>query len=173
MLDAADFYWGVVVALAGAVWVVIVFIRDRHAASAERTAALIKRLHEIDQVIIEHPDIQKYLSLTAAEAEGYFRRPAVLQDDTFYKAKTFVYWHLNLFDEILSLAAGCKSGPALLLPRLLEFSDWESYIRFKCRHPLYRSVLNNESEIFGAALRDFWSAHQKAIEAAPFDPYSW
>lgn len=173
MLEVADFYWGVVVALVGAGWLVMLFIRDRNSASAERSSALIKRLHEIEQLIIDHPDIQKYLSLTVTKEEGHFRTPEVLQDDAFYKAKAFVYWNLSLFDEILSITTTFKSGPAILAPQVLELSDWESYIRRKFKHPLYRSILNNEGEIFGAALREFWSANKAAIDAAPVDPYTW
>jgi hypothetical protein len=173
MLDIADFFWGVVVALVGAGWFVMLFIRDRNAASAERTSALIKRIHEIDRVIIDHPDIQKYLSLALTKEEGYFRTPEVLQDDAYYKAKAFVYWHLNLFDEILSITTTFKAGPAILAPRVVEFSDWEAYIKHKVKHPLYGSILNNEGAIFGAALRDFWSANKASIEAAPVDPYTW
>lgn len=173
MLDIADFFWGVVVALVGAGWFVMLFIRDRNFASAERSSALIKRIHEMDQVIIDHPDIQRYLSLSLTKEEGYFRTPEVLQDDTFYKAKAFVYWHLNLFDEILSIASTFKSGPAILAPRVVELSDWETYIRHKFKHPLYRSILNNEGKIFGVALRDFWSANEASINALPVDAYSW
>jgi len=173
MLDIADFYWSAVVALTGVVWVVMLFIRDRNFASAEHNRTLIKHILEIDQVIIEHPDIQKYLSLTLTKEEGYFRTPEVLREDAFYKAKTLVYWHLNLFDEILFTAATFKSGPAILTPQVVEISDWEAYIKHKVNHPLYRSILNNENAIFGAALRDFWFSNKASIDAAPVDPYTW
>ena len=173
MLDMVDFYWGIVVALVGAAWVVMLFVRDRNSASAERSSTLIKRIHEIDQVIIEHPDIQKYLSLTLTREEGYFRTPEVLQDDAFYKAKALVYWHLNLFDEILSIATTFNSGLAILTPQVVELSDWETYIKHRFKQPLYRSLWNNENEIFGSALRVFWFANKTSIDAASVDPYTW
>ena len=173
MLDLADFLWGIVAALVGAGWFVLLFIRDRNFASAERSSALIKQLHEIDKLVIDNPDIQKYLSLNATKEEAYFCAPEVLQDNTFYKAKTFVYWNLSLFDEILSVAAAFKSGPGILAPPVLELADWQGYMKRKFRHPLYRSILKREGDIFGAALRDFWSANQASIEAASVDAYMW
>ena len=171
MLDIADFFWGVVVALVGAVWFVILFIRDRNTASAERSSALIKRLHEIEKLIIDNPDIQKYLSLNISKEEAYFRTQEVLQDNAFYKAKAFVYWNLSLFDDIVSTAT--FKGPAMIAPHVIELADWEGYMKRKFSHPLYRSILNNEGKIFGAALRDFWSTNRASIEAEPVDPYTW
>lgn len=171
MLDLADFFWGILVALGGAVWVVTVFVRDRNAAGTELTSSLIRRIHEMDRTVIEHPDVQKYLALNAGREEAWFRTPEVLQDDRYYKAKSLAYWHLNLFDEIICNAAASASGPALLAPRVAEFADWEAYVRHKLRHPLYRSILAHEEHIFGTALRDFWNRHRN--EATPPDPYSW
>jgi hypothetical protein len=43
----------------------------------------------------------------------------------------------------------------------------------KLRHPLYRSILNHEGEIFGESLRRFWHKHKKKIESTPADPFIW
>jgi hypothetical protein len=174
MFEVEKFYWTIVVALVSALWVAALFIRDRHSSSAERSSALVNRLLESDKLIMEHPDIQKYLSLSVTKSEEYFVSPEVLQDAAFYKAKAFAYWHINLFDEILSLAAHSRTIPPLLAPPdVIELSDWEEYIKRKCRHPLYRSILNNESEIFGAALRDFWSTRKDSISSASASPFMW
>jgi len=58
-------------------------------------------------------------------------------------------------------------------PALIEISDWETYIKIKLRHPLYRSILNNEKEIFGGSLRDFWEKNKKDIESLQVDPFMW
>lgn len=84
------------------------------------------------------------------------------------------YTQLNLFDEVLSNIAKTRQGWAFLRPAgLPEKADWEEYIKVKLRHPLYRSILNHEQHIFGAALREFWNAHQAEIEAKLTDPYIW
>jgi len=129
---------------------------------------------EGDKLLIENPDIQKYISKNARQEEGYFRNEAVLGDAIFYKAKTYVYRQLNSFDEILSIAS--RTGRRSWFsrpPALIEISDWETYIKIKLRHPLYRSILNNEKEIFGASLRDFWEKNKKDIESLKVDPFMW
>lgn len=173
MLEAADFFWGIIVSLVAAAWFVILFIRDRNSASREYSNSLIKKLHESDKLIIEHPEIQKYLSLTMMKNESFFRAPEILHDDEFYKAKAFAYWNLNLFDEILSMATASRSKLSLLMPAIVELSDWENYIKHKLRHPLYHAILNHEGSIFGAGLRDFWNDNKTSLETTAIDPYSW
>lgn len=173
MLDVADFYWGIIVALAGTVWALILFARDRRSACVELSSSLIRRIHELDKAIIEHPDVQKYLSLSAKQDESYFRSPEVLQDLGFYKAKSFAYWHLNLFDEIMCNAAVLKSSSKVLTLQVAELSDWESYMMHIIGHPLYRSILNNEGANFGSALQAFWTKNQSTVDSLPVDPYSW
>jgi len=148
-MEEAKFYWTIVVAIISAGWVLTVFIRDRVSQSIERTSAIITRVLEIDKLIIENPDIPKYLSRTATQKEQYFRSEAVLEEDLFYKAKTYAYRQLNSFDEILSIASKTTGMWSFLKPpSLVEISDWETYIMITLRHPLYRSILNNEKEIF-------------------------
>lgn len=173
-METASFYWTVVAGLIGAAWILVQFIRDRISQSIARTNALIERLITIDKLIIENPEAQQYISKTAKEGEDYFRNPARLNEDSFYKAKTLAYLHLNAFDEILSLSSK-KNGsyPLLSPPALIELADWERYILVKIRHPIYRSILNNEKEIFGASLRDFWDQYKTEAESAVTDPFVW
>jgi len=173
-METATFYWTVVAGITGAVWIMVQLFRDRMAQSISRTDASIKHLISIDQIVIDNPDIQRYLSQTAKHNEDFFRKPERLEEDIFYKAKTLVYMQINTFDEILSLAArhtglGSLFGHALLI----ELPDWENYILVKLRHPLYRSIMNNEKNIFGDALRRFWEQHNSEVASANIDPFSW
>ena len=173
-METAKFYWTVVVGIVGAVWIIVQFVRDRIGQSISRTNAAVNRLIAIDQLIINSPDTQRYLSETAREGEGYFRREERLKEDLFYKAKTLVYMHLNTFDEILSLSTRPKGMLSLLGPgMLIEPADWEQYILVKLRHPLYRSILNHEKDIFGDCLRRYWAELKARIEAAAIDPFVW
>lgn len=173
-METAKFYWTVVVGVAGAVWILVQFARDRIAQSIARTNAAVNRLFAIDQLVINSPDMQRYLSETAKLGENYFRDEARLKEDIFYKAKTLVYMHLNTFDEILSLSSEKPAWANFLgAGRMIESLDWEQYIRIKLRHPLYRSILNHEKEIFGEALRTYWATHRPHIEAAAIDPFVW
>jgi hypothetical protein len=175
MVDELTLYWTVVTALISAGWLVASFIRDRAAQSVELSSAIMNRLLSADQLLVENPDIQKYLSGNATCGEEHFRDPAVLNDLAFFKAKAFVYRQLNSFDEILSASSKKKSRIWSFLrpPGLIERSDWERYIKEALRHPLYRSVLIREAPIFGAGLRDFWNKHKQEIESAPASPFVW
>lgn len=173
-MERANLYWTVIVALVSAGWVLTSFFRDRASQSVERSGAIMNRLLEGDRLTIENPDIQKYLSEHALREEDYFRSPVVLNDLLFFKAKTYVYRQLNSFDEILSSSAETSGFWSFMKPpALIELSDWETYIEEKLRHPLYRSILNRESQIFGTALRDFWKVHRREIESHPADPFLW
>ena len=173
-MDELTLYWTIVAGVISAGWVVTSFIRDRASQSVERTSAIMDRLLDGDQLLIDNPDIQKYLSGNALRGEKYFHDPAVLEDDLFFKAKTYAYRQLNSFDEILSLASKTSGGWSFLkAPALIEISDWEVYIKVKLRHPLYRSILKHEAHMFGVALRDFWNTHRQEIESTPADPFVW
>ncbi len=79
-------------------------MRDRAAQSIARSNAAVNRLIEIDRIIINSPESQRYLSKAANHSEDYFRDEERLNEDLFYKTKTLVYMRLNIFDEILSLS---------------------------------------------------------------------
>jgi len=173
-MDEAKLYWTIIVCIVSAGWVVTMFYRDRISQSVERCCAVTNRLLEENRVMIQHPDILKYLSGTALLHEDYFRNPAVLEDILFFKAKTLVYAQLNSFDEILSTTSISRGRWAFLRPpALVEISDWEVYFQTKLRHPLYRSILNHEIQIFGSCLRNFWIRNKDVIELTPADPFIW
>jgi hypothetical protein len=173
-MENATLYWTMLAASVSAVWIAITFLRDRIAQALALNSALMTRLMEYDKLNLEHPEIQQYLSRHVAREEAYFHSEQVLEDLLFYKAKTLVYNQLNLFDEILSIAARSSRGWGFLKPTALpEKEDWEEYIKLKLRHPLYRSILKHEQDVFGAALREFWLSHQSEIESKLADRYSW
>jgi hypothetical protein len=71
-VDELTLYWTIVAGVISAGWVVTSFIRDRASQSVERTSAIMDRLLDGDQLLIDNPDIQKYLSGNALRAEKYF-----------------------------------------------------------------------------------------------------
>jgi hypothetical protein len=180
-MNQADLYWKilvaiwtVLVAMLSAGWAVFTLYRDRMSQSVKLTGEAMARLMDSDKLIIDNPEIQKYLSRTAEHDERYFHREAVLEDNIFFKAKAFAYRQLNSFDDILSTASKTsRLNSALNMPELFEISDWQNYFMVILRHPLYRSILNAEKDIFGESLRDFWKKHKKAIESTPVDRFIW
>lgn len=175
MSDDANVYWTIVAAAAGAIWTLVTAIRDRRSKALEQSRAIMDRLLEGDKLLVEHPDIAKYLSATAANSEPYFREPARLNESEFFKAKTYLYSQLSMFDEVLSVAGHTGSGISSLFkpPGILEIDDWEEYIKHRLSHPLARSIMAHEAPIFGHALQNFWSRHRDAISRRTSDPHSW
>lgn len=173
-MDKVNLYWTIVVGIISAGWVVVTFLRDNIAKSLERNKEIVTRLLEDDKLIIENPDIQRYLSENAKQDVAYFRSEEVLKDTLFYRAKSLAYKQLSMFDEILSVSSmTSRKWPLLKPPSLIELSDWETYIRVKLRHPLYQSILMYEKNIFGESIRSFWEKNEKDIISMPIDPFIW
>jgi hypothetical protein len=174
-MDAGgNVYLALAVAVGGALWTVVTAIRDRRSKAVEQSRAVMDRLLESDKLLVEHPDIAKYLSATAGSTEQYFRDPARLDELEFFRAKSFLYSLLSTFDELLSFTSQAGSGVSALFkpPGILEIGDWEEYMKHRLSHPLARSIMAHEAPIFGRGLQDFWSRHREAI-ARSSDPYSW
>jgi hypothetical protein len=175
VLNTEDVGW--FVTLVGAGWAVVMFLRDRISLTHERSSAMVARLLESDRIIMEHPEIQRYISRTTKSNDRYFYDDKVLKDDTFYKAKSFVYWQLNLFDELLSISPkssniAVKFFHWCLNPGITEYEDWQRYIRYKLMHPLYRSILDREEDLFGRSLIKFWRKNKNSIVGKP-NPHKW
>jgi hypothetical protein len=175
MSDESNIYWTIVAAIGGAAWTLVTAVRDRRSKALEQSRAIMDRLFDSDRQLLEHPDVAKYLSATAANAESYFRDPARLNELEFFKAKTYLYSLLSIFDEALSVSNQAGSGLASLAkpPGILEIADWEEYIKHRLAHPLARSIMTNEGAIFGRGLQDFWSRHREAVSSRSPDPHSW
>ena len=169
-----DYFWAQFVAAVGAVWAIITLVRDRRSRALAHTQSIMSRLLELDRMIIEHPDAQMFLSAHATSGEVSFMHPDLLKDAAFFKAKTLLYYQINLFDLIIASSNQTRRGNIFTHPpKVIEISDWEEYIKRKLSHPLCRCIMHNESHIFGRGLRDFWEAHRASIEAMPPDPFSW
>jgi hypothetical protein len=173
-MENEKFFWTILVAAISAVWLLVQYLRDRYATAATRSSNLIDRLLETDKILIEHADIQKYISLTSNKDEKYFLEPDILNDMNFYKAKSLAYRQINIFDEILSYTDHSNKILGILSPpAVIELDDWETYIKRKLRHPMYSAIMNTEAEIFGKSLRDFWTEHKMAIQSEPANPFVW
>lgn len=172
-MDVEKFYWEIFAAVFSAGWVGIVFLRDRIAQSLAMTSALLARLMEFEKLNLEHPEIQQYLSQHAAHEQAFFYDEDNLRDTIFIQAKTMVYAQLNLFDELLSVAAMTRGVWAPLMPSIIEKQDWEGYVKVKLRHPFYQAILNREADSYGAALRAFWEKHKTSIGAKLAHPLVW
>jgi hypothetical protein len=167
-------YWTLVVAFFTIVWTLITLIREQKTLAVSQSGSIMARLIESDRLIVEHPEIQRYLAKTATMEETFFRSPAVLDDNDFIKSKSYLYSKLNSFDEILSVSRHGKLAKFLLAPpKILEMVNWEAYMIQRLKHPLCRSIMKNELTIFGGALQDFWKDKKAEIESSAPDMFSW
>jgi hypothetical protein len=172
--ESGPWQWPIVAGIASGVWALVTWGINRSERRVRATSDIVSRLLEGDALKIENPEIQRYLSASACTTPSSFRSPSVLSDLAFFKAKSFVYRQLNMFDEILSYASASGTWPPFLrLPAFVEIKDWESYIIVVLRHPLHRSIIEHEQHIFGQSFRDFWKKHEDEILSRPADPFVW
>ena len=180
MIDSTNLWWSFIVACVSSGWIYITSLRQKIAEALEQNRIIMSLLVECDKIIIDNPELQKFISNNALREVNYFRSPEMLDMDIYFKAKTFAYRQINLFDQILS-ADTLEYNPLifkafypLIKPAcLLEKSAWESFICAKLRHPLYFSILKHESHIFGDSLRSFWKTKMAYIETLDIDPFLW
>lgn len=166
-------YWTIIAGIVGALWKLSDFLRDRNLESIKRSSELFTRCSEDYKLIIEKPEIQMYLSQNAKQSPEYFHSEEILDNPLFYKAKSFAYRQIDMFDEILSLSSMTNRRFSLIRPLpVVEIKDWKEYIKIKLRHPLYRSILKYEKDGLGEAFNDFCKENKKWIEGA-VDPLSW
>lgn len=169
-----ELYWTIVVGLFAAAWAIISFFRDQMRQAVADNREIMNRLVAADQLSIEHPEIHKYLSDTALQNEDYFRDEARLEDELFFKAKSYLYSKLNLFDEILSEAVHSTGKFAFFrTPQASDIAAWKTYMKCTMTHPLCRSIMKNEEAIFGGNLQEFWRKHKEEISLQTPDRFSW
>ncbi|MAL19226.1 MAG: hypothetical protein CL670_03550 [Balneola sp.] len=169
-----ELYWTVLAACLAGFWALVTRYGERKRMAIEDNRSLVNRLLTSDQLLIEHPEVIKYISATALEKEEYFRDQKRLEEDLFYKAKSHIYSQLNLYDEILCTSNHNKAKFFFInSPAMIEVEDWEEYMKCKMTHPFIQSILNNEAHIFGKSLQTFWNVYRKEITGKTTDRFSW
>ena len=133
------------------------FFTQRTVSDAQRSQKIMDRLYEFDRMLLQQPDLQVKLESLRNSNGLYFSGPGP-KDADYIRLKTFVYWHINFFDEIMLLLHGRRR-----IETVSEFDDWKTYILEKMRHPLFREIYATEQEIFGAKLRAFISENWAEI----------
>jgi hypothetical protein len=133
------------------------FFNQRTISDAQRSQKLMDRLYEFDRMLIQNPELQVKLESLRNATAGYFFGPGP-KDADYIRLKTFVYWHINFFDEIMLVVHGRRR-----IETVSEFDDWKTFIIEKMRHPLFREIYTHEQEIFGAKLRTFISENWAEI----------
>jgi len=129
------------------------------------------RMLEIDRMILEHPGVWKRLMdetrrvYSKADASTHYFDPAHSDAEARLRVKAIVYYQLNFFDELfVSISQNAR------LSKEFEFDDWQTYMRKRLLHPLFREVLEESPDIFGRMLVDFANRVWKQPPTEPLEP---
>jgi hypothetical protein len=173
------------VALFTIAWAIPAFFINARRENHAWLMDLFSQLKEMGTTILEKPGIQRFLCKTYDSPVDYFKaNGSVERDDLFLQAKTFVYWHLNVFDSVVGrLKLHEKpSTPwgrltrwlnrTLFYPSFAEIADWEKYIEARLQHPFFQAVLEEEGHIFGKALLAFYNDRKPTLKEPPLQ-YLW
>jgi len=158
----------------GGIWAGVTLIINRRSENQAWIAEIFASLQTISTTVMEHPEIQEYLCRHyAVEAAAFMVGGSMLRDRQFIQAKTLVYWHLNVFDSIISRTRGSTWARRLLFSNDAELNDWETYILERLRHPLFRAILEEEGKIFGKSLQSYYEVHKAELSKTPPMQYLW
>jgi hypothetical protein len=171
----------VAVGLGAGLWAIVTFVVNERRANSEWIAALFTQLERQGDLSFENPAVRAYLCEAWGKEPAYFKEGGgVPRDDNFYRAKSLVYNKLNIFDSIVAKTTqtgeplgGCRLALQwALMPGRAELRDWDQYILRTMQHPLYRAIVEEESEIFGKSLRVYYETKVKSAKGTP-SMYMW
>ena len=128
-------------------------------ANAERAKNLGDQLFEFDKILIANPELQIALEELRTSGKSFL---AIKQDADSIKLKSFIYMHLNFFDEIVST-----------FDMIDESEDWSTYIIEKLQHPAFKEVMKAEGKIFGRRIGKFFEDNQTKIDSSSGTPWLW
>jgi hypothetical protein len=180
---------------ASAVAVAISSVALRHGrqnTAEERLHRVSERLYDINRIGIEHPEMQRRVFENRNRIEPYFHAGAV-HDDEYFRFKSFIYMHINQYEEIVAiisknrslrdrLKAACGADSVVwknvsfvfrneTLRERMEADDLEHYIVQKMSHPLFIGLYKAEPELWGEAFAAFMTAHEAEMTAPRPDDF--
>ena len=127
----------------------VAFFSTRQNFHRDTNHRLTDRVYEINKLIIEKPEITKFLFEKSFHTGLYFVTETP-HDLMYFQAKAWIYFHLDFFDEICSVATGDTK-----LEQAIEFDSWKDWIIEKMKHPLYREIYERESKMWGENFKKF------------------
>lgn len=129
------------------------------------SAKLWDRAYELEKLVLTYPDVfARYMQeINRTTPYFYADQTSVKRDKDFYQLKSFVYFHLSVFEEIYQSTS--RSG---WVAKQFESEGWNEYIFRKMRHPLMREVFDKESkQIYSGKFREFIEKNRAKIEEPP------
>jgi hypothetical protein len=158
---------GVAVAALAAALGLLSYVLSRALLPLTPTAKLWDRMYEIDKLAIANPKVLRLFMKQVERKTPYFYAPPlkVPRDDDYYQLKTFVYFHLSVFEEMYQTTRRSR-----WVAKQFESEGWDQYIFEKLRHPLMKEVFDREAQrLYSGAFREFIEANRSEISKPP-DP---
>lgn len=153
---------GVGVAALAASLGLLSYVLSRALLPLTPTAKLWDRMYEADKLAMAYPQVLAAYMNEVHRKPPYFYAPASVVPRTkdYYQLKTFVYFHLSMFEEIYQ-----TTRRASWVARQFESDGWDEYIFLKLRHPLMKEVFDREGQrLYSGKFRDFIEANRARFQ---------
>ena len=130
---------------------------QRKFAGSQRANKLYDRLYELDKIIISNPKIEKWIyDNESSQSRRSFDN--VDKDEMFFSALGYIYFYLNLFEEVVATAYGDKTTETQI-----QFSSWQIYILKTLKRPFFWEVFKGEDSGCWMNLQRFLDDHKAAL----------
>ena len=143
----------------------LTYVLSRALLPLTPTAKLWDRMYEADKLAMAYPKVVRLYMEQVDRKSPYFYAPEseVPRIDDYYQLKTFIYFHLNMFEEMFQ-----TTRRSSWVSKQFESEGWDKYIFEKLRHLLMKEVFDRESELlYSGKFREFIQANRTEIDKNP------
>jgi hypothetical protein len=167
MFDIDPDYLGPLVSSVAALASWLAYWLNQRMQPIAQASKLMDRMYELDKLVLQYPDDFAAFMAEARRQNPYFSDLTVKREARYFRLKSIVYFHLNIFEEIYLATLDRRMNAQF------EGEHWQSYILGKMRHALIKEVFRREGyRIYKGKFSEFIAAHSKDIDL-PCDPDSW
>lgn len=143
----------------------LTYVLSRALLPLTPTAKLWDRMYEADKLAMAYPGVLRLYMEQVDRKTPYFyaSESDVQRTDDYYQLKTFIYFHLSMFEEMFQ-----TTRRSSWVAKQFESEGWDQYIFEKLRHPLMKEVFDRESQLlYSGKFREFIEANRVEIDKAP------
>ena len=145
----------------------LTYVLSRALLPLTPSAKLWDRMYEVDKLCMAYPQVLADFMQEVSRSTPYFYADPkeVPRTKEFYQLKTFVYFHLSVFEEIYQ-----TTRRSTWIAKQFESEGWDEYIFVKMRHPLMKEVFNREAtQLYSGKFREFIEQNRARFQG-PADP---
>jgi len=156
---------GISVAVLAASLGFLTYVLSRALLPLTPTARLWDRMYEADKLAMAYPKVlRSYMGQVDRKSPYFYASESdVPRTDEYYQLKTFVYFHLSMFEEIFQ-----TTRRSSWVSKQFESEGWDKYIFEKLRHPLMKEVFDREHELmYPGKFSEFVQSNRTEIDQEP------